>query len=103
MEEGVSEFEIKVGADKDKDEDDVLTVLASRASMRARRDWPVVAKEWSGAWEFATWDEGEEPVGGGGMPTIGDEVPDRVFDSEDVVDTGGKLLKKALDVTLERT
>ena len=38
-------------------------------------------------------------MGGGGTPTIGDEVPDRVFDSEDVVDTGGKLLKKELDVS----
>jgi len=38
-------------------------------------------------------------VGSGGIPIIGDEVPDRVFDSEDVEDTGGKLLKKALDVS----
>ena len=38
-------------------------------------------------------------MGSGGIPIIGDEVPDRVFDSEDVVDTGGKLLKKALDVS----
>ena len=45
VEEGVSEFEIEVGADEDKDEDDVLTGLASRASMRARRNCPVVAKD----------------------------------------------------------
>ena len=38
-------------------------------------------------------------VGAGGIPIIGDEVPDRVFDSEDDVDTGGKLLKKAFDVS----
>jgi len=43
VEEGVSEDDS--GIDEGKDESDVLTGLASRASMRARRFCPVVAKD----------------------------------------------------------
>jgi hypothetical protein len=39
-----------------------------------------------------------EDSGGGGMVTNGNEVPDRVFDSEDAGNKGGKLLKKVLDL-----
>jgi len=40
-----------------------------------------------------------EDSGGSGMVTDGNEVPSRVFDSEDAEDKGGKLLEKALDLS----
>ena len=47
VEEGGSEDDAV--ADEGKDDSDVLTGLASRASMRARRFCPVVARDWSAA------------------------------------------------------
>ena len=41
-----------------------------------------------------------EDGGVSGMVINGNEVPDRVFDSEDAEDKGGKLLKKVLDLSL---